>query len=158
MHPLRRLSLSLSLLLAVLAFFWSPSSKAGETRRYAVVIGANRGLPDESPLRYAEHDAERVAELLHDLGGVYEENIVLLRGNEAKDVERVLGEMGDRIARDQKSKGVSEALLVFYYSGHADRNGLHLNGTALHYRRLTRLLERAPAKARILVVDACQSR
>jgi hypothetical protein len=42
---------------AVLAV--APSSAFAE-QRYAVLIGANAGWSSDRPLRYAEHDAERV--------------------------------------------------------------------------------------------------
>jgi hypothetical protein len=50
-----------------------------ETERYAVVIGHNSGATDEQPLRFAESDAQRFADLLSEIGGVPAENQVVLR-------------------------------------------------------------------------------
>src|SRR5262245_63677282 len=68
-----------------------------DTERYAVVIGDNRGASDEQPLRYAESDAQRFADLLGDVGGVPGENQVVLRGKSADEVRRALSATNARI-------------------------------------------------------------
>ncbi|MEQ1572478.1 MAG: caspase family protein, partial [Myxococcota bacterium] len=126
---------------------------AGEVRRYAVVVGTNDGLPGDAPLEYAELDADRVAAVLEGLGDVRSEDIVTLRHVDADRVRAALDELGARIDR----AGASETLLYFYYSGHADAEALHLDGTRLGFGELTAALERVPVDVRVVVVDACQS-
>ena len=72
-------------------------AQADTTRRYAVIIGSNVGEPDDVALSYAHRDAERVAEVLRRLAGVYEENLVILREPDAERVTRVLTDMSKRI-------------------------------------------------------------
>ena len=127
---------------------------AAEVQRYAVVVGTNEGLRDDEALEYAELDAVRVAEVLEDLGGVRSEDVVALRRVDADRVRAAIVDLGERIARH---RGESEALLFFYYSGHADADALHLQGTRLGLVELTELLAEVPVDVRILVVDACQS-
>src|SRR5436190_233554 len=50
-----------------------------------------------------------------------------------------------------------EAILVVYYSGHADGEALHLAGTRLAMSELKELLVGSPAVSRVLIVDACRS-
>ncbi|HEX8437981.1 MAG TPA: caspase family protein, partial [Archangium sp.] len=46
--------------------------------RFAVLIGANAGWSNDRPLRYAETDAERMREVLVELGGFAPDRVVLL--------------------------------------------------------------------------------
>lgn len=123
-----------------------------EVRRYAVVVGANIGDDDETPLQYAERDAKRIASVLKKLGGVSKKDLTVLLGPNATTVEKTLETIVETIEkRDQ------ESLLFVYYSGHADARSIHLGGTRLKLSKLKKLLERTSADLRILVLDACRS-
>jgi hypothetical protein len=50
-----------------------------------------------------------------------------------------------------------DAVLVVFYSGHADAESLHLAGTHFALTELKALLVGSPANSRVLVVDACRS-
>jgi Caspase domain len=126
-----------------------------DTERYAVVIGDNRGASDEQPLRFAESDAQRFADLLADIGGVPGENQVVLRGNSADQVRRALIATNERIRTAPRS--AADAVLLVYYSGHGDADALHLGDTALPLRELEALVRGSPAAVRILVIDSCRS-
>lgn len=128
---------------------------AAPVHRYAVVIGADHGAADEEPLRYAERDAERIADVLTRMGDVPPEDLVLLKGRDAEQVRRVLTGLGDQVSADA-TEG-TRAMVFVYYSGHADAAGLHLAGTELPLGELKQLLEAVPVDLRVLVVDACQS-
>jgi len=124
---------------------------AAAERRYALVIGANEGDRDELPLRYAERDAERTADVLRDFAGVQPEDLVLLESPDAATVTRVLASLSHRAAADDAG------LLFVYYSGHADAGSLHLGGTRLPLDQLTDQLRDTPADVKVLVVDACRA-
>ncbi len=147
---MRWLALALGLLLSAAG----PEALADE-RRYALVIGANRGDSDEEPLLYAERDAERFARVLVDMAGVMEEDLVLIRGGEAGRVERALAEIARRVEAEARSG--ERQLLFVYYSGHAGVDGLHLRGSVLPHRALSAAVEAVPASMRVMVVDACRS-
>ena len=133
------------------------ASAQGAAQRYAVVIGANLGEPDEVPLRYAERDATRVADVLGGVGQVPVENLVTLLGQDAETVERVLTDVNARIAQRRASEPGSDALLMVFYSGHADARGVHLAGSRLTFKRLRALMSGSAANLRVLVIDACRS-
>ena len=139
--------------LAIVAGLVAPA--AADVVRYAVLIGANEGARGDRPLSFAETDAERVAEVLADLGDVPAENQVLLRGKTASVVRRALITVNDRIRTTQRDGDESE--LVVYYSGHADASALHLYDERLELAELEALVRGSPAKVRVLVIDACRS-
>ncbi len=72
-----------------------------EVERYAVIVGDNAGAADEQRLRFAETDAQHVAELLGEVGGVPDENQVVLRGKSAEQMRRALIATNERIRSGQ---------------------------------------------------------
>ncbi len=126
-----------------------------DVERYAVIVGDNLGAADEQRLRFAETDAVRVSELLGEVGGVRDENQVVLRGKSADQVRRALIATNERIRVSQRAD--REAVLLVYYSGHGDADALHLGDGRLELRELEALVRGSPAQIRILVIDACRS-
>jgi hypothetical protein len=120
--------------------------------RFAVLIGANAGWSNDKPLRYAETDAERMREVLVELGGFAPDRVVLLR---EPDTTAVRGEL-EKLARTLRGLG-QDSLVLFYYSGHADERHLHLRGPALAYPEVHTLLQALPATVKVGVLDACRS-
>ena len=125
------------------------------TRRYAVVIGINQGGEGDVALLYAERDAARVADVMIKLGGVHQENMVLLRAPVASHVERALRAVAGRVRAD--SQAGDESIVYVYYSGHADAAALRLGDTRLTHKQLRALVAKIPATVRVLIVDACRS-
>jgi hypothetical protein len=128
---------------------------AADVVRYAVLVGANQGTRDDRTLSFAETDAERVAEVLADLGDVPAENQMLLRGKTVAMVRRALIMMNDRIRTTQRAG--DDSVLFVYYSGHADASGLHLYDERMELAELEALVRGSPASVRVLVIDACRS-
>lgn len=144
---------ALGLALTAAALLASPAAHADLTR-HALVIGANHGLSTEPPLRYAESDARRIARILRTLGGFDHERVEVLTGADADGVRDALSEAEARL----RTTGAGDDDLLFvFYSGHADALALHLGGTRLPLDELRHRVSRAPAAARVLVVDACRS-
>ncbi|MFV8748911.1 caspase family protein [Nannocystaceae bacterium ST9] len=143
----------LGLLLALVLLL--PASAFAAERRYAVVVGVNEGKLGEETLRFAERDAERVAEVLLDYAEVGEEDLVLLRGVGAERVGQVLEQVARRIQADL-DRG-DQPLLLVYFSGHADADALHLGKTELALDELEQAIRAIPANLRVLVIDACRS-
>ena len=125
-------------------------------RRYAVVVGNNRGRGgDERPLRYAERDAQTFASVLRRLGGVPAENTVLMLGETSSAIRRAILEVNARIRAENELD--LQSTLIVYYSGHADADGLHPGRDALSYDELRAMLRGSPARVRLLVLDGCRS-
>jgi hypothetical protein len=138
--------------LTAAALLAAPALAAGQVERFAVVVGNDAGQPPDLPLRWAEADAERVASVLQEVGGVRPENLVLLRGAEAGTVRRALIAVNERIRLSARP-----SVLVVYYSGHADAEALHLGPSELALPELEQLVRGSAAGFRLLVLDACRS-
>jgi len=93
--------------------------------------------------------------VLRDLGGFPAENLLLLRGENAETIRRALIALNDRIRTRPNAGG--RAMLLVFFSGHADAAALHLGGTTLDHGQLRQLVRGSAAAVRLLVVDACRS-
>ncbi len=127
-------------------------SFASEVVRFAIVAGNNQGLSRSDPLKYAERDAKRMAALLSEIGGVREENLILLEGGDPGDLRGAFDELAEELR-----KAGGDSVFLFYYSGHADSGYLRMGGRGISLGEIRRRLELLPAKVRVAIVDACQS-
>jgi len=145
------------LALACMALAWlAPAIARAHVERFAVLIGNNRGQDHELPLRYAESDASRMYEVLRDLGGFEPVNMVLLKNEDAETARKTLIAINDRI-RSSVALPNTQAVLLVYYSGHADEDSLHLGKTRLPVHELAQLSRGSSANFRLVVLDACRS-
>jgi Caspase domain len=156
-HPVARARARFlaSLLVAFAAILFAEAARA-EVKRYAILIGANRGAAHETPLHFAESDVDAVATTLVSLGGFQSERIVRLLAPTAPRVRKALMELGLRIQEDLRAGG-GEAVLFAYYSGHADAQNLHLGETEFPTEELSNLVRLSQAKLKVLLLDACRS-
>ncbi|HJX54378.1 MAG TPA: caspase family protein [Polyangia bacterium] len=138
--------------LCTLASFALAGPAQAETRRFAVVIGANIGDVQEARLRFAEADADKVAHTLRSVGEFPAAQVVQMNGVTADEVRRALIELNARLRQE-----ASDTVLLVYYSGHADADNLHMGGTHLGARELRDILAGSSANSRVLVIDACRS-
>lgn len=146
-----RLPLSLSLLF--LAF--APVFSQAPLQRLALVIGNNRGLLGEEPLRHAVRDARSLAATLQTSGSIEKDRIYLLENPSVEGVLAVLQEMQGRIKEMRRNGG--QVLALAYYSGHGSPDALHLGGSRLGRREFLEAFKSVPAHLKILVLDACES-
>ena len=131
----------------------SDGTWAAPARRFALVVGENRGDPQDEPLRYAQTDARMFLEAMEEVGQVAPSDALLLVGAQAEDVRRALAALGTRLAVE----GRPGDQLLLYVSSHADEGELHLRGTRLGLGELTGYLKSAPVAVAILVLDSCRS-
>ncbi|MGC4117345.1 MAG: caspase family protein [Myxococcales bacterium] len=147
----------LAAIVALLGLLVLPSAPAyAETRRLAVVVGNNAGTGELPPLRYAEADAGKVARVLVELGQVAPEDLYLLQGRPVRDLEQALSLLTARVAEVQRSPD-ARVVLVFFFSGHSDGEGLELGRERLLFPQLKSLLTATGAEVRIAFIDACRS-
>jgi uncharacterized caspase-like protein len=129
------------------------ASVAFAEQRYAIVIGSNPGWSQDRPLRYAEHDAERIRDVLVSLGNFASDRVTLMRDPTTAEVRSALR----RLALTARDSSAEDTLVFVYYSGHADDKFLHLRGDPLTHRELQDTLRALPATIKLGVVDACKS-
>lgn len=139
--------------LAIAALLCTPT--AGAATRFALVVGHNLGDASETPLRWAEADAERVRRALSSLGNVQEDRAyLLLRPNSVKFREVWL-ELNGRMV-ESANRG-EQPILFFYFSGHADAQALHFAGERFPLSELRRLLSGSAASVAVAILDACRN-
>jgi Caspase domain len=124
-------------------------------RRFALVIGSNNGGNVRERLRYAGHDAETIADVLRQLGGVDQVDLSLLNEPDMHDLDHAFDTLSERVRADRKRGQRVE--LVVYYSGHADESGILLSGAHYDYARLRQRIRDVPADVHIAIVDSCAS-
>jgi hypothetical protein len=124
-----------------------------EPVRILVAAGSKIGLPAERPLKFADNDAKRVRDVMTSLGGVKNEHAFYLTEPNRKDLFAAL----DRAKAEAQTHRAEEVTLVFYFSGHGDREALHLGSERVLVSELTAKLGEVPAGLRIAVTDACRA-
>jgi uncharacterized caspase-like protein len=133
-----------------------PAVARATTYRVAVVVGHNTGNAGEQPLHFAEDDAGKVARVLVELGGVEVTDLYLLQGKGLTSVTDALDRAGKRVAEIQKNAD-DRALLLFYFSGHADGEAIELGKERLAYTDLKSRLTSTGADVRLAILDSCKS-
>jgi hypothetical protein len=141
---------------AILAWLCVVPSARADVVRFGLFVGNNRGADHEQPLRYATSDAQRVQDVLVELGGVAPTDAIVLREANADTARGALIALNDRI-RTAAMRPDTQVMLFVYYSGHADRQALHLGKTRLPLVELEQLVRGSAANFRVLLVDACGS-
>lgn len=143
------------LLLALLLLLAAPSVAQAGTVRVGLFVGNDVGFGPDEPLQHAEREARDLADVFITMGGLTRERTHVLQGATAQQVRDAVLTI-EAQTREIEAAG-DDVLLLFYYSGHATREGLHLTGTLLQMDFLRRWLETSEATARIAFVDACES-
>jgi hypothetical protein len=126
-----------------------------KVRRFAFLAGANDGGAGRTRLRYATSDARAVSRVLTEMGGVRNSDLVFADEPDRAEFLRQLDRMRDNIAAARTSD--VRTVLIFYYSGHSDEDGLLLRGERLPYPELRARIEQIPADVRVAVLDSCAS-
>lgn len=119
--------------------------------RHALIVASNDGGADLPQLRYAHADAERIHDVLAELGGFQQGNITLLTEPSRDELLTALREHAWRSGQE------TEDMFVFYYSGHANAHGLRLGDEVLPYVELRQSINEMDASVRLGVLDACRS-
>lgn len=150
---------TLMLILCILLFLTAveivAASEEPTVRRYGLFVGANNGGRDRSLLKYAESDAQAVADILVHAGGLDTQNAILLSDPSKQEVIESLLSMNERISSEKRS-GTREEF-IFYYSGHSDEKGLLLGRERFEYRELRDRLKNVKADVHIAILDSCSS-
>jgi hypothetical protein len=122
---------------------------------YAVLVGSNQAGPGQQALQWAVRDAQRMEQVLVELGGFDPERVQLIEDPSPAALLGVLDQhaamLGAHAAADE------DAVFVFYYSGHAKAQGLELGAAELSLGALEAKLEAMPAALTLVVLDACQA-
>lgn len=118
-----------------------------------VAVGHRLGLPGEAPLKHAVRDATRLRDVFVQIGGARRDHAILLEEPSAAGLMSALAR-ASAIARTRRP---DEVTLIFYFSGHGDRERLHLGRESIALADLDAKLAAIPATLRVVIVDACRT-
>jgi len=149
---MRRFVWPFAIAAGVATTLFAPDALA-EPVRILVSAGSKVGLQAERPLKFANTDATRVRDVVVSLGGVKAEHAFVL--NEPSRAQ-LFAAIDKAKAEAQKHK-TDEVTLLFYFSGHGDRDAIHLGDDRVLVSDLTSKLGEVPAGLRIAVTDACRA-
>jgi hypothetical protein len=145
----------------------SPQKMYGKGNRWAVIVGVNQY---EDKIHYGDlHVCTEDALALYDQ--------LLMDGYQKERLRMLTDHTPELPIRDNvlvALKAIAKAsepddTLIFFYSGHGDedcgesylvaRTGKHLalEDTAIKVSRIKRIMEEAPARAKVIILDACHS-
>jgi len=146
---------SFFLFLSVFGYLCAQERAGNITRRVGLFIGSNNGGRDRVMLRYAVSDARSVSRVFGDMGGIgQDDNIVMVEPTVA-EINRQLDAIGRELTSARRDYQRTE--MVFYYSGHSDEDGLLLNRERYSYLDLRERINRIDTDMRIVILDSCSS-
>jgi len=121
--------------------------------RILVAASHSRGAPGELPLLHAATDVEHVRGVLTELGDVPRDDVIILVDPTIAALNAAL----DRARALAASHAPDEVTFLLYFSGHGDRDRIHLGPEAVTMTDLTARVRAVPAALRMLVTDACRN-
>ncbi len=122
---------------------------------FGLFVANNRGGENVDRLHYAHRDAEKMKEVLVDLGDLMPERTQVVIGGDSDEVLEAMRAMENQLKEAQK-KGIS-TMLIFYYSGHAKDGRLLLGDSRLPLSRVKKWFRNLSADIRIAFIDTCQA-
>jgi hypothetical protein len=137
----------------VAALFLVAEPARADPIRILVAASHTLGGPGELPLQHAAADVDHVAQVLTSLGDFRTENIVRLVDPSARELDAAL----DRARVIASTHAPGEVTFLFYFSGHGDRDRIHLGAETVTMADLGDRVRRIPASLRVLVTDACRN-
>lgn len=147
---MKRLVSVVCLLLLLVA----PTHARAEPIRILLAVGAPRGTSGDQPLLHPLDDAQAVRDVFTSIGGVPAVAALLVSDPTAASLHASL-DQAEALALGHSPQEVS---FLFYFSGHGDREAIHLSGEAFPIRELQERIARLPAALRLVVIDACRTK
>lgn len=136
--------------------FTAWSSKQSPTlTRFAFIVGSNKGTIDRGELKYAVSDAQSMADILLNLGGLSEKNLIMLKDPNIDTFKDNLNKLTTKIKQYNLENTRKE--VIFYYSGHANEKGIIFNNDVYSYKKLRATIDSFSVDVRIAILDACAS-
>lgn len=136
----------------LVTFAWMPRAVAAPVR-ILIAAGARTGMDTDRPLLHPQDDAAGVRDVMTSLGGVTPDHLIFLPDTNKAALLAALS-LAAAMAREHAPTDVT---LIFYFSGHGDRDSLHIRGETLSNAELSARISAIPAALRIVVVDACRT-
>jgi hypothetical protein len=121
--------------------------------RILIAASHARGAPGELPLRHAAADAGNVERALTALGDFSRDDAILLTDPTLADLDTAF----QRARAIASAHAPGEVTFLFYFSGHGDRDRIHLGDETVAMTDIASRARSVPATLRVLVTDACRN-
>ncbi len=121
--------------------------------RILVAASHSRGAGGELPLLHAAADVEHVRGVLTAIGDFRPDDVITLVDPTLAALDAAL----DRARARAATHVPAEVTFLFYFSGHGDRDQIHLGPEVLAITDLQARVPAVPAALRMLVTDACRN-
>ena len=125
------------------------------TKRYLLAVSANKGGYKRPRLKYAVTDARAFINVLNKMGGVNKKDSLLVVEPDREELLQVIERFGKKVDRSKNRNNRVE--IIFYYAGHADEEGVLLNGEKVQYNEIRNALIEMKADVKIAILDSCSS-
>jgi hypothetical protein len=135
------------------AFLVAAGAARADPIRILVAASHSRGAPGELPLLHAAEDVEHVEGVLTTLGDVRPADVITV----VDPTPAALNAAIDRAGALAATHAPEDVTFLFYFSGHGDRDRIHLGGETVAMADLTTRIRAVPAALRMLVTDACRN-
>jgi hypothetical protein len=129
------------------------ASARAEPLRVLVAAGSGVGVEGEQPLRHAREDAKRVADVFVSVGGVRQENAIVVD----EPTPSTLAAAFQRARAIALAHRPEEVTLLFYFSGHGDAQAIHAGEHAVPLAEIAAKMGEVPAALKLAIVDACRN-
>ncbi len=134
---------------------WVSANISSPIERYAIVIGNNRGLPKERPLKYAAKDAAEMARALIRGQAFEDDRVYCLQNQPLENIRNSISELRGRLFEIKKTG--KKTLVMVYFSGHGSKGGLHIEGRLWNREDFVAAFDEIQGDLKILILDACES-
>lgn len=123
--------------------------------RFALYVASNDGGEKRENLKYASSDARKLAKTMSEIGGISEDNSLILTDPSRKDIDNAFMAVKAAIDRDKGKAKRTEFL--FYYSGHSSEKEFLLGKESYSYNDLKDKLDTVPTDVHVVMLDSCYS-
>ncbi|SMF43666.1 caspase family protein [Pseudobacteriovorax antillogorgiicola] len=143
----------LSLFLLILWIFNTNQIFAAKKNlTFVLAVSSPRSYDKSLPaLRYSEKDSERFLSVMRSVGGVQPEHILQVDEPSVEQFREVFKKARSTLQDCPSCQGK----FVFYYTGHSDKDGLHLKDGPMPKGELHQLLADVDARSRVAILDSC---
>jgi Caspase domain len=147
---------ALAACLLAFAFFVQMRVARATPVRILIAVSSKVGVGTDRPLKHAGRDADRMADALIRMGDVSKERVIRLSEPTRAELQAAF----QKAAQTASAQGArpEETTLFFYFSGHGDRQALHLKGETFTLSELSTGMASVPADLRLVITDACRTR
>ncbi|MGL1901938.1 MAG: caspase family protein [Fibrobacterales bacterium] len=117
-----------------------------------VIVASKSGLSNDTELRYAYNDAQKMSTTLTELSDIDPNNNFLITTESTSELREQLTAISTHIA---KLKQTNKILLQFYYSGHGSGSSFHIGNEKFLFKEVKSLLNTHSIDTRIFILDVC---